>query len=126
MTRASLLFALALAVTTGCGAKAVEPAVPGAAEVVLSEAPAPTGHVEVGPLAVQSGKGCGFGSEAGSREEADAKLRAQAAKLGATFVRVTSVQAPRPNHQCLEHEYKLTGIAYRKIVAPPATAAPSP
>jgi len=126
MTRASLLIALVLAVTTGCGAKAVEPVVPGADGVVLSEDPAPTGHVEVGPLSVQSGKGCGFGSEAGSRENADAKLRAEAAKLGATFVRVTSVQAPRPNHQCLEHEYKLTGIAYRKIVVAPAPVAPSP
>jgi hypothetical protein len=81
--------------------------------------------VEVRQLSVQSGKGCGFAGEAGSRENADAKLRAEAAKLGASFVRVTSVQAPGPNHQCLEHEYKLSGVAYRKVVAHLAAAAPT-
>jgi hypothetical protein len=125
MTRARLLFALTLAVTTGCG-PTVKPATPGAAEVVLSEDAAPAGYAEVGALSVQSGKGCGFTGEAGSRQNAEAKLRGEAGKLGATFVRVTDVQAPRPNHQCLEHEYKLSGIAYRKVVAPPAVTAPSP
>jgi hypothetical protein len=110
----------------GCGAKAVEPATPGAAEVVLSEGAAPAGYVEVRALSVQSGKGCGFTGEAGSRQDAEAKLRGEAGKIGATFVRVTDVQAPRPNHQCLEHEYKLSGIAYRKVVAPAAVTAPSP
>ena len=126
MTRASLLFALCLPVATGCGPKVVEPVVPGAAEIVLSENTAPAGYVEVQQLSVQSGKGCGFTGQAGSRQDADAKLRGEAAKLGATFVHVTDVQAPRPNHQCLEHEHKLGGVAYRKVVAQPATAAPLP
>jgi hypothetical protein len=126
MTRASLLVALAAIVTTGCSAKAMEPAVPGASEVVLSESAPPTGYVQVRSLSVQSGKGCGFTGESGSRENADAKLRAEAAKSGATFVQVTDVQVPRPNHQCLEHEYKLSGVAYRRVVAQPGSVAPSP
>ena len=127
MTRASLPLALCLAVATACSARAMEPVVPGAAEIVLSESEAPAGYVEVQQLSVQSGKGCGFAGEAGSRQNADAKLRAEAAKLGATFVHVTDVQAPRPNHQCLEHEYKLSGVAYRKATtAPTAPAAPAP
>jgi hypothetical protein len=120
MTRARLLLALTLATTTGCGANAAKPATPGAAEVVLSEDAAPAGYVELHKLSVQSGKGCGFAGESGSRQDAEAKLRGEAAKLGATFVRVTDVQVPRPNHQCLEHEYKLSGIAYRKVIATPA------
>ena len=126
MTRADVLFALVAAVVVGCGAKSLEPEVPGATEVVLSESAPPTGYVEVRSLSVQSGKGCGFTGEAGSRENADAKLRAEAAKSGATFVHITDVQAPGPNHQCLEHEHKLSGIAYRKVVAQPGSVAPSP
>lgn len=125
MTRASLLLALTLTLTTGCGAKAVNPATPGAAEIVLSEDAAPAGYVEVQALSVQSGKGCGFTGEGGSRRDAETKLRSEAGKLGATFVRITDYQAPRPNHQCLEHEHKLSGIAYRKVVAQPASSAPS-
>jgi hypothetical protein len=73
---------------------------------------------------VQSGKGCGFTGTAGSRQDADAQMRTEAAKLGATYVQITDVQAPRPNHQCLEHEHKLQGIAYAKPRAP--SAAPPP
>ena len=123
MTRASLLFVLAAAATTGCGPKAIAP-VRGASEVVLSEGAPPSGYVEVRSLSVKSGKGCGFLGEAGSRENADAKLRAEAAKVGATFVHITMVRAPRPNHQCLEHEHQLSGIAYRKVVVQPASIAP--
>lgn len=127
MTRASLLFALVATIATGCGAKAVEPATPGAADIVLSEDAAPAGYVEVRSLSVQSGKGCGFTGEPGSRQNAEAKLRGEAGKIGATFVRVTDVQVPRPNHQCLEHEYKLSGVAYRKPAPPPPViASPSP
>lgn len=118
MTRAKLPFALCLAVGTGCGAGAVEPVVPGAADVVLSEQSAPAGYVEVRQLSAQSGKGCGIAGQSGSREDAERKLRGEAAKLGATLVQVTDIQVPRPNHQCLEHEYKISGVAYRKVAAP--------
>lgn len=110
MTRSSLL-TLLLVVTTACGGKAVGPAVPGAAEVQLSDSAPPAGYVELQRLSVQSGKGCGV---LGSREDAETKLRGEAAKLGASYVRVTGVQAPRPNYQCVKHEYKLSGVAYRK------------
>lgn len=125
MTTAKLLTALLLA-TTGCGAKAAQPVVPGAPTVELSERAAPAGYEELRKLSVQSGKGCGFTGEGGSRQDAEAKLRSEAGKLGATFVQVTDVQSPRPNHQCMEHEYKLSGTAYRKAVAVPAAVAPSP
>jgi hypothetical protein len=120
--------ALLLVVATGCGASTARPEVPGAG-IVLSESAAPAGYVQLQKLSVQSGKGCGFTGTAGSRQDADAQLRTEAAKLGATFVQITDVQAPRPNHQCLEHEYKLSGIAYRKPAAPapaPSAAPPAP
>ncbi|MES1182259.1 MAG: hypothetical protein ABUL60_00520, partial [Myxococcales bacterium] len=106
MHRHNPLLALPLLVATGCGASTVRPEVPGAAGVVLSESAAPAGYVQLQKLSVQSGKGCGFTGTAGSRQDADAQLRTEATKLGATFVQITDVQAPRPNHQCLEHEYK--------------------
>ena len=117
MLRANLVFTLCLAATTACGGNGVEPVVPGAADVVLSERAAPTGYVAVRKVSAQSGKGCGFVGQAGSREDAEGKLRGEAAKLGATLVQVTDSQEPRPNHQCLEHEYKLSGVAYRKATA---------
>jgi len=120
------LLALPLLVATGCGASTVRPEAPGAAGVVLSENAAPAGYVQLQKLSVQSGKGCGFTGTAGSRQDADAQLRTEAAKLGATFVQITDVQTPRPNHQCLEHEYKLSGIAYAKPAAPPAPPSAPP
>ncbi len=124
MTRSSLLTLLLLA-ATACGGKAVEPAVPGATEVQLSDSAPPVGYVELQRLSVRSGKGCGVLGSSGSREDAETKLRGEAAKLGASYVRVTGVQAPRPNYQCVEHEYKLSGVAYRKPNStPPPSAAP--
>jgi hypothetical protein len=81
--------------------------------IVLSERAAPSGYVKLQELTVRSGKGCGMLGQAGSREAAEAMLRNEAAKLGASYVQLTRVESPRPNHQCIEHEHKLSGIAYR-------------
>jgi hypothetical protein len=102
---------------------------PQARAVVLSEQPAPTGYVRVRDISAKSGKGCGFFGEVGSREGAEILLRDEAAKLGARYVQVTSFVGPRPNHACLEHEYQLSGVAYRSAAdvppaAPPSAAAP--
>jgi hypothetical protein len=122
MPRFRSLLPLSILIVAGCASKVVPPAVPGANEVVLSDAAPPAGFVQLQQLSVQSGKGCGVLAESGSRQDAEAQLRREAAKLGASFVRITEVREPRPNHQCLEHEYKLSGVAYRK---PATTAAPS-
>ena len=110
----------------GCGG--TKPATaPGSERVVLSKDQPPTGYVELRSLTSQSGKGCGVFGQSGSREDAEARLRNDAQQLGATYVRVTSEQAPGPNHQCTEHEYKVSGIAYRQ--ASPvraASAVPTP
>lgn len=115
-----------LLLAMGCGASAVKPNAPGAAGVELSENAAPAGYQELGKLSVQSGKGCGFIGTRGSRQDADAQLRSEAAKMGATFVQITGVQTPQPNHQCVEHEYKLQGTAYGKPAPPPSAAPPPP
>ncbi len=90
--------------------------------VVLSEQAPPSGYVRVRELRVTSGKGCGVLGQAGSREGAEALLRDEAAKLGASYVQVTRFVPPPPNHQCLEHEHELRGVAYRDPAdAPPAS-----
>jgi hypothetical protein len=88
----------------------------------LSDDAAPSDYVRLGELSVTSGKGCGVLGEGGSREGAEAMLKNEAARLGASYVQVTSFQPPRPNHQCIEHEYKLSGVAYRSAAAGPAPA----
>ena len=107
----------------GCSGAKPEPAVPGAASIVLSKDAPPATYAELQSLTAQSGKGCGMFGEGGSREEAEAKLRNAAQRLGATYVRITNEQAPGPNHACMEHEYKLSGVAYRS--ADPKSAAPA-
>jgi len=124
MKRFRWLFALSMLSATGCASKVVDPNVPGSGEVVLRDDAPPPGFVLVQQLAVQSGRGCGVLAERGSREEAEAKLRREAAKAGASFVHITEVREPQPNHQCVEHEYKLRGDAYRSAAAPAATKPP--
>jgi len=102
-----------------------EAVAPGAGQVVLSEASPPAGYVKLKDLAVSSGRGCGVLGERGSAEGARTKLRNEALALGASYVQITSVQNPPVNHECMEHEYKLAGAAYRSSEAaapPPAVA----
>jgi len=97
-----------------------EAARPGAGGLVLSDAPPPSGYVKLQELEVTSGKGCGVLGERGSSEDARTKLRNEASALRADYVQITSAQNPPVNHECMEHEYKLAGVAYRS----PASAAP--
>lgn len=114
-----LLGACLLSWVAACGGKV--PAQSAQARgIVLSDDPPPIGYLHVGELSVKSGKGCGVLGEAGSREGAEALLRNEAEKLGAGYVQLTRYEAPRPNHQCLEHEHKLSGVAYRALGALPA------
>jgi hypothetical protein len=102
---------------------------PEASRVTLSEQSPPAGYVEVRAVSAQSGKGCGLFAERGSREGAEQLLRQAAEKLGATYVRITGRREPGPNHNCLEHEYHLSGVAYRPplpVAAPRKTAAAPP
>lgn len=124
MLERRLLCLLGLAFVGCAGAK---PAVtPAAHTVTLSEQAPPGGYVAVRVLAVQSGKGCGLLADRGSREDAEQKLRNAALKLGATYVQITERREPAVNHQCLEHEFRVSGIAYRAASAPLPPPAPAP
>lgn len=111
---------MVLASVVGCSAQLKEPETPGASAVALSSSPPPAGFVRVKALTVVSGKGCGVMGTAGSADEARALARNEAAKLGASYVQITKVEKPPVNHQCIEHEHKLSGIAYRPPAPPPA------
>lgn len=128
---------LVLAVLTSlaaCSHSVKPPEAPGAAAVVLSSSPPPAGFVKVKALTVVSGKGCGVMGTPGSADEALVLARDAAAKHGASYVQITRVEKPPINHQCIEHEHKLSGIAYRRPappppppqVLPPATPVPAP
>lgn len=120
MLRATLIvFSLA---SGACTAKRAEPESAGSSAVQLSERAPPAGYVKLKELSVQSGKGCGLLAERGDMADAERKLRDAAAKLGASYVQVTSIRKPGANHQCLEHEYALHGVAYRNSAPAPAAA----
>jgi hypothetical protein len=126
MARSSRLL-LGLCLLGGCASRGALS--PGAAAVTLSEEAPPAGLIEVGRVHAQSGKGCGMTGESGSREGAEEALRNQAFGLQASFVQITGSHSPQPNHQCLEHEYTLDGIAYRepaKSASPSTTTAAPP
>jgi hypothetical protein len=111
---------------SACGGSVPPPQAPGAAQVVLSPASPPAGYVQVRPLAVVSGKGCGVMGTPGSAQGAQELLRNEAAKLGASYVQVVSAEKPPINHQCQEHEHKLKGVAYRKAAAAPLAPSATP
>lgn len=91
--------------------------------VTLSDDAPPSNFERLGEVSAKSGEGCGVLGKAGSRDDAEARLEAEARRLGGSYVQVTSSEAPGPNHQCLEHEFKLSGVAYRAPVpVAPATA----
>src|SRR6478752_183373 len=123
--RFGLLLALLTTALAACG-KAPQPRSAAAGSLVLSEDAAPSNYIKLREISVTSGKGCGVFGERGSREGAETLLRDAASDLGATYVQVTLSEGPRPNHQCIEHEYKLTGIAYRDPAAPPPAPPPEP
>jgi hypothetical protein len=126
VTNLSVVSLSVLALAAAC-AQPRSPSVSGG--VTFAETPPEAGYERLGELQVQSGKGCGLLAERGSRDDAAAKLRAAASRLGASYVHITKVEEPRVNHQCQEHEYKLSGVAYRARPAtpptPPTTAAPT-
>ncbi len=107
---------LCLLGVTACAKHPAE--APGSAAVVLSDAAPPEGFARLGPLNVVSGKGCGMMGEPGSEASARVMLKNKAHRLGATYVHVTRYDKPPLNHQCMEHEHKLAGEAYRPL--PPA------
>ena len=118
----SLLIACAACALCACGGK--RPAHSGSGYgVVLSDEAPPADYERLGELSVKSGEGCGVLGKSGSREDAESLLKDAARKRGGNYVQVTSHEPPRPNHQCVEHEHKLTGVAYRAPA--PAPAAPS-
>jgi len=121
----SSLAAIGLGLIVACGGSP-PPQSAAARSIQLSEQPPPSGYVRLRELAVTSGKGCGVLGVPGSREGAEALLRDEAAKLGARYVQVTSFEGPRPNHQCLEHEHKLGGVAYRAPADPLPASVPAP
>src|SRR3954469_17679865 len=94
-----------LLLVVGC-APSTPALTPASAKVTLAKSAPPPGYVGMGPVAVQSGKGCGVMGQPGSKPDAEARLRIAADKLGASYVHVTNVETPHPNHQCMEHEYK--------------------
>jgi hypothetical protein len=112
---------LCLLGVTACAKHPAE--APGSAAVVLSDAAPPEGFARLGLLNVVSGKGCGMMGEPGSEANARVMLKNKAHRLGATYVHVTRYDKPPLNHQCMEHEHKLAGEAYRQL---PAPAAPTP
>jgi hypothetical protein len=117
-----LLVAALAGTLAACASKAPAQSASGRGLTLSDDAP-PSNFERLGELSVKSGEGCGVLGKSGSREDAEARLQVEARRLGASYVQVTSSESPRPNHQCLEHEYKLSGIAYRAPAPiPPATA----
>jgi hypothetical protein len=62
----------------------------------------------------------------GTYEGASSKLRDQARALGADYVQVTDVQEPHAEHECVNKEYTLLGVAYRSPGAPKPAPSPAP
>ena len=106
-------FPLTAALVFGCATATPAPATGPGATIRVDKSPPAPGAQPLGTLRAVDGKGCGLFGTLGTYDGALAKLREQAQKVGADYVQLTSVAEPRPNHQCVEKEYTLTGVAFR-------------
>lgn len=113
-------------VLAGCAHAPPSPHTPADA-VRVDKAPPPATATLVGPLRAVDGHGCGLFGTLGTYEGAVASLQSQAYALGADYVRVTRVEEPHAEHDCVHKEYVVEGVAYRRPSAPrPPAPAPAP
>ena len=116
-----ILLITTLALVSGCAAAQVT-LIPGAERVVLHKGDAPRNAVEVGPVEVTHGYGCGAFGAKGTYTGAYQVLRNKAWRLGANFVRIDVITRPFMNTRqgCFDNRFILLGVAFR---VPPHTPA---
>jgi hypothetical protein len=109
----------------GCVAKT--PVVsPAGQRVQVSKNDPPRGFVEIGPITVRHGHGCGGVGKKGTYEGAYAALRNEAGRLGAHYVRIDIASRPHHIPDCRLNRYKLSGVAFRRTSEPRKTPPPRP
>lgn len=107
----SLLVLLAV-LAVGCGGAAAEVRLDPGGSGVRTGTGDPQGMVELGPIEVEHGHGCGGYGRAGTYDSAYSMLRNEAARRGATYVKIVQVIEPHSEHGCFDQRFIIRGIAY--------------
>lgn len=85
----------------------------GVASVRVAKSDAPLDFVEVGPIDVSDGEGCGVFGTRGTYEAAYALLKQKAAARGADYVQIMDIQEPYLSGNCAVNTYLITATLYR-------------
>jgi hypothetical protein len=86
---------------------------PGAEAVRIGTADPPFGMVELGPIEVSHGSGCGALGETGTYAGAYGRMKNAAARIGATYVKLVESIPPHGEPGCAVNAYVMRGIAFR-------------
>ena len=121
MKRSSVLL-LTLFFLSGC-ASSIAALKPGADRIRVGKGDAPVGFLELGPISVISGAGCGVLGTMGSYESAYAKMRNAALGMGASYVRLDMTVGPHLEGDCYDNTFALRGVAFRDPSGPPTSSA---
>lgn len=113
------LVILAVLSLFACGVRLpAEPTTPEGLAVDIGEDDAPRGLYEIGPIEVQHGRGCGMYGRRGTYEGAYALLRNEAARMGATYVKITEQIGPHGVEGCFVNGFVIRGILYGGVSEP--------
>ncbi len=94
---------------------------PSGEKVMARKDDAPVGALEIGPVEVKHGSGCGFAGSKGSYEGAYALLRNEAGKLGADYVQIMTITGPYSDGQCAHNAFVMRGVAYKLAAEGPTS-----
>ncbi len=108
----------------GCGGAATPvEMLPEGQSVHTGTTDATEGMQEIGTIEVRHGGGCGLYGHEGNYESAYAMLRNEAARRGATYVKILQVLEPHTEGGCYEVGFVIRGLAYSGGVPQPAASA---
>jgi len=85
----------------------------GAESVRVAKDDAPAEYVEVGPVEVVHGDGCGAMGKKGTYEGAYALLKQKAVSKSADYVQIMSMRQPSATDRCWVNEFAIVATLYR-------------
>lgn len=82
-------------------------------EIRVAKSDAPADYVEVGPVEVVHGEGCGLFGTLGTYEGAYARLKARAVAMNADYIQIMEIKKPYKAFRCAVNEFSILATLYR-------------
>jgi hypothetical protein len=114
------IFFLCLVLLFGCHKRRLAPPVPGAEKVTIGKGDPADNYADIGPVSGAHGKGCGGFGTTGTYEGAIRNLKDNAARMGADYVQIFTINQPHLSGNCFDNLYSISGTAFKKIREQPS------